>query len=112
MSQGTGLARYPGMPMPPDWPPADPTGPAELPPDWDVVDQASAESFPASDPPAFTQHRAIGTGRDKLPEQLRPEVVARRRRIRRWLTGVTLALAGVLAVRAIAARRAVASAAE
>lgn len=46
------------LPAPPDpatSPPVRPAGPEEMrdpPGDWDEIDQASDESFPASDPPA------------------------------------------------------------
>jgi hypothetical protein len=45
--------------------------PTEM-PSWDEVDEASWESFPASDPPSWNHHRVIGNPEDKLPEKPKP----------------------------------------
>jgi hypothetical protein len=63
--------------------------------DWDMIDEASAESFPASDPPAFCSGTAAPSAAsieqmDEILEQTRPYHVRRgwRARVRTWLTAV------------------------
>ncbi|MGH7337271.1 MAG: hypothetical protein ACREI7_06825 [Myxococcota bacterium] len=76
--------------------PATPTPPIGTDSSWDEIDQASWESFPASDPPAWNHHRVIGNPEDKLPETTQPPGhAALRRRARLRVAGVALALAGV-----------------
>lgn len=87
----------------------DPIKPPDAEPTWDVVDEGSWESFPASDPPSWSQHRVVADPADadpvdKLPDVTSPHYAAARRRRRLILGGVALALAGLGAAGLIARR--------